>query len=100
MADLFGAIVDIGKTVAGKITGDEAKTRDNQARVTEAEISGAPQSKLRLWRSALSWLLVICFAFEVVGRAIITTYFPEAWLPPSAMKEIVSLLCGMLGLGL
>lgn len=99
--DLLG----IGKAVAGLGKADkdsiqaEAQSRANQAEINRAEINGAPQSRLRLWRSALGWALSICFIWEVMLRPVIETYLPTVALPPSFMKEITSLLLGMLGLG-
>lgn len=107
MFSILSAILGFGKDAIGKIsqTSDKAKEQQTelakaQTQLTQAEIQGAPASFLRLWRSALGWVLVFCFVWEVIGRAIITTYFPEAWLPPSVLKEITSLLLGMLGLGI
>ena len=110
---MFGwleAILGIGGKVMDKISPDRAASREQQAKVNaasreqqakvnEAEVSGAPQSRLRLWRSFLGWMLSLLFCWEVVGRAVITTYWPGAKLPPSVLKEISTLLLGMLGLG-
>ena len=78
---------------------DREKLAAGQHRANEAEISGAPASRLRLWRGFLGWMLALVFAWEVVGRSIISTYWPAAVLPPSALEEVSTLLLGMLGLG-
>lgn len=78
---------------------EQGKSQERQARINEAEISGAPQSGLRLWRSFLGWALAVAFLWEVMARPVIATYWPGALLPPSFMKEVTSLLLGMLGLG-
>jgi len=99
---MFGwleAILGIGGKALDKVFPDRAASREQQAKVNEAEVSGAPQSRLRLWRSFLGWMLSLLFCWEVVGRAVITTYWPGAKLPPSVLKEISTLLLGMLGLG-
>lgn len=70
-----------------------------QSRINEAEVSGAPPSRLRLWRSFLGWALTLAFLWEVMVRPVILTYWPDTPLPPSVLKEITSLLLGMLGLG-
>lgn len=73
-----------------------------QSRINESEIAGAPQSRLRLWRSFLGWTLSLLFAWEVVGRLIvIPLLLPELErrLPPSALDQILAVLLGMLGLG-
>lgn len=93
---MLGAVLDkfFG---GGKDSGEIAK---GQNRANEAEISGAPASRLRLWRSFLGWVLALVFAWEVVGRGIVTTYWPGAVLPPSSLEEVSAILLGMLGLGI
>ncbi|SHN70617.1 3TM-type holin [Desulfovibrio litoralis] len=92
LGDLLGKIAD-------KIAPDKGKIIDGQNRINEAELSGAPASRLRLWRSFLGWVLALVFAWEIVGRPIMATYYPEIILPPSMIKEVSHLLLGMLGLG-
>lgn len=93
-----------GKVKISKIP-DELKDKINekviegQNRINEAEVSGGPVSRLRLWRSFLGWVLSLAFAWEVLGRGILSTYWPELRLPPPMLKEISHLLLGMLGLG-
>ena len=99
---MFGwleAILGIGGKALDKVFPDRAASREQQARVNEAEISGAPSSRLRLWRSFLGWALALLFVWEVAGRTIIVTYWPDTKLPPSMLKEVMSMLLGMLGLG-
>ena len=99
---MFGwleAILGIGGKALDKVFPDRAASREQQSRVNEAEISGAPASRLRLWRSFLGWVLSLVFCWEIVGRSIILTYWPDANLPPSTLKEVMSMLLGMLGLG-
>ena len=79
-----------------------ASQNEAQGRINSAEIEGAPQSRLRLWRSFLGWVLTLLFAWEVAGRLIvIPILFPqlERHLPPSALDQILTVLLGMLGLG-
>lgn len=92
LGDLIGKIAD-------KIAPDKGKVIDGQSRINEAEVSGAPASRLRLWRGFLGWVLSLAFAWEVIGRTIISTYWPHVTLPPPMLKEISHLLLGMLGLG-
>lgn len=86
-------------TLFGKLTGDRSVIAKGQNTANEAEIAGAPASRLRLWRSFLGWVLALVFAWEVVGRGIVSTYWPHVTLPPSSLEEISSILLGMLGLG-
>ena len=86
-------------TLLGKLGGDRSTIAKGQNSANEAEIAGAPASRLRLWRSFLGWVLALVFAWEVVGRGIISTYWPHITLPPSALEEVSGLLLGMLGLG-
>lgn len=79
-----------------------ASQNEAQGRINGIEIEGAPQSRLRLWRSFLGWVLTLLFAWEVVGRLIvIPLLLPglEKRLPPSALDQILAVLLGMLGLG-
>lgn len=89
---ILGGILD-------KIIPDRAKANEAQSRINEAEVSGAPASILRLWRGFLGWVLALVFAWEVVGRGIVATYWADITLPPSVLKEITTVLMGMLGLG-
>ena len=92
LSSLFGKVLDT-------ISPDKSATREAQARLNEAEIQGAPPSRLRLWRSFLGWTLAVLFVWEVVVRTAILTYWPDTLLPPSVLREITTLLVGMLGLG-
>lgn len=92
VSNLAGKVVD-------KIFPDKAESRKQQSDINREELSGAGQSKLRLWRSFLGWTLSAVFAWEVVGRTILATYFPDVKLPPSMLAEVKTLLLGMLGLG-
>ena len=78
---------------------DKSESRAAQARMNEREIENAPPSRLRLWRSFLGWALALAFVWEVMIRPVIMTYRPDAELPPSVLKEISTVLLGMLGLG-
>lgn len=85
------------RVLSGRVGQNEA-----QGRINESEIAGAPQSRLRLWRSFLGWTLSLLFAWEVAGRLIvIPLLLPELerYLPPSALDQILAVLLGMLGLG-
>lgn len=85
--------------ILGRITKEKSEIIADQNKLNIEEISNAPNSHLRLWRSFLGWILAIVFAFEVVGRNIIITYWPDVVLPPSALESVMSILLGMLGLG-
>ena len=87
-------------TIADRISPDKSKVLEAQSRINEAEVGGAPSSRLRLWRSFLGWVLAVTLAFEIVVRPIILTYWPEVTLPPSVLTEIQHLLLAMLGLGI
>lgn len=98
----------LGKLLGGLVGGvrkvlpDRDRQNDAQSRINEAEVSGAPPSFLRLWRSFLGWMLSLLFGWEVVGRLIVIPLLFPAWgkdLPPSALDQIMALLLGMLGLG-
>lgn len=92
-------IGDIIGKVADKITPDKGKIIEGQNRINEQEIAKAPSSRLLLWRPFVGWVLALVFAWEVVGRPVIVTYWPHAILPPSTLVEVSRLLLGMLGLG-
>ncbi len=99
MGSIFGSVGDGIIKVLGKLTGNKEQILSGQHRANEAEIAGAPKSFLRLWRSFLGWVLALVFFWEVVGRSIILTYWPNTKLPPSMLEEISTILLGMLGLG-
>lgn len=99
---MFGwlkSLLGIGEKAMEKIFPDRAASREAQSRINEAEVAGAPASRLRLWRSFLGWALSVAFIWEVIARPVIATYWPEVRLPESVLKEVSSLLLGMLGLG-
>ena len=105
MFDLITAIFGFGKkAVQGLGKAGEEAAKDQaaraaaQARIGEAEIAGAPASLLRLWRSFLGWILVLCFAWEVIVRPLVSSWLPDKELPPSMLKEVTALLVGMLGM--
>jgi len=77
---------------------DRSKINEAQARINEAEIGGGPSSVLRLWRGFVGWTLSLCLAWEIIVRPVIVTYWPDATLPPSMLKEVLTLLLGMLGM--
>ena len=92
------AIINLVGSVGTRLFPDRQKANETQTRTNDQEISGAPKSFLRLWRSFLGWVLSLIFLWEVVIRAALLTYFPEISLPPSALKEVSAILLGMLGL--
>ncbi|MCD7984145.1 MAG: hypothetical protein LUG19_07830 [Desulfovibrio sp.] len=98
MFGLSKSLFGLGENALDKVFPDRAASREAQARINEAEVSGAPASRLRLWRSFLGWVLSLGFAWELV-RPVVLHYWPGADLPPSMAKEITTLLLGMLGLG-
>lgn len=89
---ILGGILD-------KVLPDRGKVNEAQSRINEAEVSGGPASILRLWRSFLGWILALAFAWEVIVRPAIVTYWSNAVLPPSMLGEVSKLLLGMLGFG-
>ena len=97
-------IGNVFTTIADRISPDKSKVLEAQSRINEAEVEGAPPSKLRLWRSFLGWVLALTLAvtlvFEIIIRPIILTYWPDAKLPPLELDEIQHLLRAMLGLGI
>lgn len=98
---LWSAIPVLGTLIdkLGTLIPDRGKVADNQARINEMEVSKAPASRLLLWRSFLGWCLSLDFAWEVMVRPVLVTYWPDVLLPPSTLKEVSRLLLGMLGLG-
>ena len=98
IAKLLGGV----GSIVGRSLPDRNRQNEAQSRINEAEVSGAPASRMRLWRSFLGWILALLFCWEVVGRMVIVPLFFAQWgqnLPPSALDQIMALLLGMLGLG-
>ena len=98
MFELLQSLFGLGGKVLERVLPNRKEINAAQARINEQEISGAPVSILRLWRSFLGWALSIGFVWELM-RPVISHYRPDVDLPPSAAKEITTLLLGMLGLG-
>ena len=86
MFGLIKSLFGLGEKALDKVFPDRAASREAQARINEAEVSGAPASRLRLWRSFLGWVLSIAFLWELV-RPIVLHYWPGADLPPSMMRK-------------
>lgn len=102
MWNLIGKLLGGVGGMVGRIIPDRNRQNEAQSRINEAEVSGAPASRMRLWRSFLGWVLALLFCWEVVGRMVIVPLFFAPWgenLPPSALDQIMALLLGMLGLG-
>jgi hypothetical protein len=91
LGGLLGKILD-------RALPDKSAVNAAQSRINEAETAGAGPSMLRHWRGFLGWVLSLLFAWEVIGRAVILTYWPDSTLPPSMLRETLTLLLGMLGL--
>ena len=92
----------LGASLIDKILPDRSAVNQAQSRINEAEVAGAPPSRLRLWRSFLGWVLALLFTWEVLGRLIIVPVFFPQWgksLPPSSLDQVMSLLMYMLGVG-
>lgn len=92
----------LGASLIGNILPDRSAVNQAQSRINEAEVAGAPPSRLRLWRSFLGWVLALLFTWEVLGRLIIVPVFFPQWgksLPPSSLDQVMSLLMYMLGVG-
>lgn len=92
----------LGASLIGKILPDRSAVNQAQSRINEAEVAGAPPSRLRLWRSFLGWVLALLFTWEVLGRLIIVPVFFPQWgksLPLSSLDQVMSLLMYMLGVG-
>jgi hypothetical protein len=87
----------LGK-VFDRLLAEKSRVNESQARINEAEAGGGPASILRLWRGFVGWTLGLCLAWEIIVRPIIATYWPKATLPPSMLKEVLTLLLGMMGI--
>ena len=94
----FSVIAGLVDKLVDRVLPDRTKQTEAQSRINEAEVSGAPVSRLRLWRSFLGWVLALVFAWEMVFRTVVATYWPETPLPPTMMKEASALLFAMLGI--
>lgn len=99
---MWTSLARIGASLLNKILPDRSAVNQAQSRINEAEVAGAPPSRLRLWRSFLGWVLALLFTWEVLGRLIIVPVFFPQWgksLPPSSLDQVMSLLMYMLGVG-
>ncbi len=96
---LLATSVRVLERLLGRVVPDRTRTAQEQLELNRTEVSGAPGSRLRLWRAFLGWCLALCFVWEVMLRPVILTYRPETLLPPSVLGEVSRVLLGMLGLG-
>jgi len=96
---LIDGLASIAGKVIDKVAPDRSESRKQQTELNRTELEGAPASFLRLWRSLLGAALTLVLLFEVIGRPVILTYWPEVKLPPSMLGEVKELIIGMLGLG-
>lgn len=94
----FMAVAALLGKAFDRILPDKAKINEAQSRINEAEVAGGGDSVFRHWRGMLGTGLTLAFLWEVIARPVIVTYWPDAVLPPSMLKEIVTILLGMLGL--
>jgi len=86
---------------ADRLLADRRRHSEAQGRINQQEVSNAPVSLLRLWRSFLGWALSLLFVWEVAGRLVLIPLLAPQWearLPPPALEQIMTLLAGMLGL--
>ena len=103
---MWNLLRDLGTRLLRDLTGSSRERQEllaAQIRLNERETENAPSSVLRLWRSFLGWVLALLFVWEVAGRLVLVPLLAPQWaaqLPPSTLDQIMSLLLGMLGLGL
>ena len=48
------------------------------------------------FRSFVGWLLALCLAWEILVRPFVATYWPDALLPPSMLREVLAILPGIM----
>lgn len=98
MINPFTAVTGLLDKAFDRLLPDKSKVNEAQSRINEAEVSGGGPSVFRHWRGILGTGLTLAFLWEVIVRPVLATYWPDATLPPSMLKEVVTLLLGMLGL--
>ena len=67
---------------------DKSKSREQQTEMNKLEIQGAPQSKVRLWRSYLMITICLCLLYVVIVQPIILLYWPNAKIPTIASDSV------------
>ena len=91
LTDLIGKGMD-------KIWPDKEKCREQQTELNKLEIQGAPQSRVRLWRS---YLMIVCMAvlgYVVIVQPVLVFYFPGIKLPTVA-EPVVEAMVKLLFIG-
>ena len=58
---LLGKLLGGLTGLADRIVPDRNRQNEAQSRINEAEVSGAPASRMRLWRSFLGWVLALLY---------------------------------------
>ena len=97
MAGWLTSLLGIGGKVLDKILPDRAKYQEKNLEIN-AETERASGGRMTP-RKLMMYLLCLLFAWEVVARPIIVTYWPETPLPPSMLKEVMLAVSSLFGLG-
>lgn len=87
----------IGGKVLDKIFPDRAKLQEKNLEIN-AETEKASNGGMTP-RKLMMYVLVFLFVWEVVGRNILATYWPEIPLPPSMMQEVMLAVGSLFGMG-
>lgn len=90
-------LLGIGGKALDKIFPDRAKLQEKNLEIN-AETEKASNGGMTP-RKLMMYVLVFLFVWEVVGRTILATYWPEIPLPPSIKQEVMLAAGSLFGMG-
>lgn len=97
MFALLRSLFGMGGKALDRLLPDRAKLQEKQLEIN-AETERASNGRLTP-RKLLMYLLAVCFAWEVMLRPVVATYWPGTLLPPSMLQEIMLAVSATFGLG-
>lgn len=97
MFSLIKSLFGLGEKALGKVFPDRAKFQEKNLEIN-AETERASGGRMTP-RKLLMYVFALGLAWELMIRPVISTYWPEATLPPSMLKELMTAASAMFGMG-
>lgn len=94
---LLNLILGVGGKIADKIWPDRSKQQEKHLEI-HAEAERSSGGRMTPYK-AFGYALVFLFVWEVFIRNTIVFYWPAVKLPPSVLKDIMSMLGTYFGIG-
>lgn len=97
MFGLLKSILGLGEKALDRVFPDRARLQEKNLEIN-AETERASGGRMTP-RKLFMYLLAVDFAWEVMVRPVIVTYWPGVTLPPSMAKEVLLAASAMYGMG-